>query len=349
MKLRYGPISVGLLLSACATPQFDAAPQTATAPWLLDDHRASIAEASCQEPASEFESEQFFYAADPVSPEDQSAFDDRLTGLSLVGIWSLTSGRDEFGGLSGLVVSESGDLMAVSDQGQFIILPTDRETGAPAESGRIAAMRGEDGVPLAGKTQGDAEGLAMRDGVAFVSFERDHRVSAFDLQGCRGAAREVILSRLNPIVAGVELPNNRGPEGLAIMRDGSMRVGIEARDTGNAVSGKLMTDGSLGDVIETSPPAFQLLTGIDHRDGLTAIVYRAYDPVRGNRISFTIDRAGTEVASGGLKPPEPVDNIEGIALGPLNDGKRRLWLISDDNFNPRQRTLLFAFELDATG
>lgn len=348
MKMRLGLISLGVLLSACATPPLDAAPQTPSAQWQFDDHRATIAEASCQEPASEFESEQFFYKAEPVSPDDQGVFDDRLSGLGLVGIWSLTSGRDEFGGLSGLVVSESGDLMAVSDQGQFIILPTDRETGAPAEFGRIAAMRGEDGAPLAGKTQGDAEGLAMRDGVAFVSFERDHRVSAFDLQGCRGAAREVVLTRLNPTVAGVELPNNRGPEGLAIMRDGTIRVGIEARDTSSAVSGKLMTDGSLGEVIETSPPAFQLLTGIEHRDGLTAIVYRAYDPVRGNRISFTVDRAGARVASGSLKPPEPVDNIEGIALGPLKDGKRRLWLISDDNFNPRQRTLLFAFELEAT-
>ena len=349
MMLRHGWIGLSVLLSACATPPLDAAPPTTALPWLFENNRAAITEASCQEPASEFESEQFYYKAEPVSPENQSDFDGRLNGLSLVGIWSLTSGRDEFGGLSGLVVSDSGDLMAVSDQGQFIVLPTDRTTGAPAEFGRIAPMRGEDGALLAGKTQGDAEGLAMRDGVAFVSFERDHRVSAFDLQNCRGAAREVVISRLKPNVAGVELPNNRGPEGLALMHDGSLRVGIEARETGSAVSGTLTTDGALVEVIETSPPAFQLLTGIDHRDGLTAIVYRAYDPVRGNRISFTVERGAARIASGSLKPPEPVDNIEGIALGPLKERKRRLWLISDDNFNPRQRTLLFAFELDATG
>lgn len=348
MKTWHGLSVLAVFLSACATPTLEAAPPPGTAIWQFDDHRAAIAEASCQDEASEFESEQFIYKAEPVSPNDQAAFEGRLSGMDLVGIWSLTSGRDEFGGLSGLVTSESGDLMAVSDQGQFIVLPTDRETGAPAEFGRIAPMRGEDGEPLAGKTQGDAEGLAMRDGVAFVSFERDHRVSAFDLQGCRGAAREVVLSRLNPALAGIELPNNRGPEGLALMRDGTLRVGIEARDTSAAVSGTLTMDGALTDIVETNPPAFQLLTGIDHRDGLTAIVYRAYDPVRGNRISFTVDRGEAQIASGSLKPPEPVDNIEGIAIGPLKNGQRKLWLISDDNFNPRQRTLLFAFELAPT-
>ena len=351
MKVWHGVSGLAVLLSACATAPVDAEPQQPSEPsvaaaWTLGANRAAIAEASCPDPAEAHESEQFFYQAEPVTPSDQTAFDARLKGMDLVGIWALTSGREEFGGLSGLVASESGDLMAVSDIGYFVVLPMDRETGGPAEFGRIAVMRGADGEPLAGKSQGDAEGLAMQDGVALVSFERDHRVSAFDLQGCRGAAREVLQVQLNTTLGGIELPDNRGPEGLAILHDGTLRLGVEARDTGSAVTGIVMQDGSLGSVVETNPPAFQLLTGMDHRDGIAAIVYRAYYPVRGNRISFTVNRGEALVASGSLKPPEPVDNIEGIAIGPEKDGKRRLWLIADDNFNPRQRTLLFAFELE---
>src|SRR5690606_36800954 len=41
--------------------------------------------------------------------------------------------------------------------------------------------------------------------------------------------------------------------------------------------------------------------------------------------------------------PQIVDNYEGIALRHLN-GKRMIYLISDNNFNFRQRNLLLAFE-----
>ncbi len=41
-----------------------------------------------------------------------------------------------------------------------------------------------------------------------------------------------------------------------------------------------------------------------------------------------------------------LDNIEGITLGPiLSNGNRSLILVSDNNFNPNQRTLFIAFEL----
>lgn len=45
----------------------------------------------------------------------------------------------------------------------------------------------------------------------------------------------------------------------------------------------------------------------------------------------------------------PLDNLEGMALGPkLPDGSQSLLLISDDNFNPLQRTQLLLFRLRQT-
>jgi hypothetical protein len=42
----------------------------------------------------------------------------------------------------------------------------------------------------------------------------------------------------------------------------------------------------------------------------------------------------------------PLDNIEGITLGPrLPDGHQSLVLVSDDNFSPRQITQFVAFAL----
>ena len=43
---------------------------------------------------------------------------------------------------------------------------------------------------------------------------------------------------------------------------------------------------------------------------------------------------------------DPLDNIEGITLGPkLSDGRRSLLLVSDDNFSPQQITQFLAFAL----
>jgi hypothetical protein len=43
----------------------------------------------------------------------------------------------------------------------------------------------------------------------------------------------------------------------------------------------------------------------------------------------------------------PLDNFEGLAFGPrLPDGRRTLLAVSDDNFNPWQKTLFLAFALD---
>ena len=45
-----------------------------------------------------------------------------------------------------------------------------------------------------------------------------------------------------------------------------------------------------------------------------------------------------------LSLPSTVDNFEGIAAAPHGDGVR-LYILSDDNSNAAQRTLLLAFDV----
>ena len=42
---------------------------------------------------------------------------------------------------------------------------------------------------------------------------------------------------------------------------------------------------------------------------------------------------------------QTVDNMEGIAVRTAADGRTLVYVVSDDNFNPLQRTLLLMFEL----
>src|SRR5690606_2935132 len=53
---------------------------------------------------------------------------------------------------------------------------------------------------------------------------------------------------------------------------------------------------------------------------------------------------GAEVAR--IEPPLTVENYEGIATRRAADGTDLVYLVSDDNFNPLQRTLLMMFALE---
>jgi hypothetical protein len=46
-------------------------------------------------------------------------------------------------------------------------------------------------------------------------------------------------------------------------------------------------------------------------------------------------------------PLGPLDNLEAVAVQPLPGGKRQLWLMTDDNFQPPMRTLLIALDWPA--
>ncbi len=47
-----------------------------------------------------------------------------------------------------------------------------------------------------------------------------------------------------------------------------------------------------------------------------------------------------------LRPPLTVDNLEGVAARRGAAGETLIYLVSDNNFNPFQRTLLLLFALE---
>jgi hypothetical protein len=53
---------------------------------------------------------------------------------------------------------------------------------------------------------------------------------------------------------------------------------------------------------------------------------------------------GREIAE--IRLPHAVDNMEGVAARRGADGETLIYLISDDNFNALQRTLLLMFALE---
>ncbi|MEO1554631.1 MAG: esterase-like activity of phytase family protein, partial [Pseudomonadota bacterium] len=280
----------------------------------------------------------------PAERGTENARETQLTGLALSGAWQLESDNSEFGGLSGLDELPSGDLLAVTDDGKFVWIGIDADARVPNGTGAMEFMRDRQGKIYPNKRSADAEDLVVRDGLAFVSFEQEHRIFAYNLATCGAAARAAMVVKLNKVVDQRVLENNRGAESLSFSGD-TLKVGFEARSKGGSPVGTVRVDGGLADLERTKQPFEYLLTAMDAAENLTASVFRAYDPIRGSRGIIKITRAGEEVASARLRSPLPVDNFESVAIGTSPEGGTRIWLISDDNFSNDQRTLLLALDL----
>ena len=242
-------------------------------------------------------------------------------------------------GLSDLVITGADRLTAIGDEGVVFEarLQLDghgRLTGLT--DARLAPLTGPDGKPLVDKADADAEGVALlSNGDRLVSFERRHRVWLYPASG--GAPRAVPSPE-------VGFPNNGGMEALAadpsVGPDAYVVGGEESGDTWNC---RVSAPCVKGPAIRKSPD-FGLVAITRLPDLRTAVMLRAWDPLRGSRITLRILKGETVVDELSLARPMTVDNFEGLAAVPLSNGGLRFYILSDDNASPGQRTLLLAFD-----
>lgn len=275
---------------------------------------------------------------------DADAREKHLIGLELAGAWHLKSENSEFGGLSGLDVLPSGSLLLITDDGKFVWIGIDQATGTPDGFASMAYMRDLDGDIFPHKRAADSEGLSLKDGLAFVSFEQNHRIFAYDLEACGAAAHGALVARLDGVIDGQILDTNRGAEALTFLGD-ALTYGVETRDVAGSPIGTLRQDGVATDVYRTEQPLLFLLTGMDREEQLNATLFRAYDPVRGARGLLKVESPAGLIAEAQLRRPLPTDNFEGVAIGSNPSGGVRIWIVSDNNFSRDQRTLLLALDL----
>ena len=260
-----------------------------------------------------------------------------------------------FVGISGLEVLDSGRVIAISDEADWIEAQLQFDDGGYLSgftNVRAALMRDERGRVLATKREADSEGLAqLPDGRFAVSFERTHLIRIYDLNrdGPFGSAE------LGPRLDGVaRLPANASFEALAAFDD-AMLTAAEGGDQRLTPMWVVPLDAR-----ESVPPRFSYplrdgfsITGMDRLpDGSFVALERFYAPVVGPRARIT--RFAAPSGEGGpvepevlalLEPPFPLDNFEGISAVRTAEGAIRIYIVSDNNKSPRQRTLLLAFDL----
>ncbi len=233
-----------------------------------------------------------------------------------------------------LSISDAGDLV----RGQLVLSRSGRLVGVTSLAWRRLTLA--EGTPIADKVDGDAEGLAVSDtGDLLVSFERNHRIWNYG-SAVAPANRPTPVRHPDVVFA----PND-GMEGLSA-RSGGWRVAGE--------SGGVWDCTPAACAVVTPVPQDALddgayrITGMDRDpsgDGFL-VVQRSYRPPLDARAQVRRMAAdgtlGTVLIE--LKLPGTTDNFEGIAVVAQNGGTR-LYILSDDNNNPLQKTLLLAFDL----
>lgn len=267
-----------------------------------------------------------------------------LDGLTLRGTMVLTADHAEFGGFSGLEI-DNGHMVAVTDRGWWLLADLDDgPDGLRPVAAGIAAMRDPDDRAYGGK-EGDAEALTTREGRRVVAFERDHRLMVQQSDGKLGEA--IRDDRFEA------MPGNGGIEALATTPGGAiLMIGEEAGDAGHPM---FLLRGQGGIEARTLPKTERHeVTGADlGPDGRLYLVLRDYSVLSGVSIRihrYDLDGDGWPVVAsravlGAFESESGIDNMEGIALWRDGAGRTRLTLISDDNFNAVQRTLLMDFEV----
>lgn len=285
----------------------------------------------------------------PLDPADRGRT--RVGGLTYLGGWVLRSQDRRFGGISSMSFQD-GALVALSDGGILF---------------RLTLARGT--VAL-----GDIRELPDGPGSRLSKIDRDSESSAFDPASGRtwvGFETSNAIWRYAPGFAAAEAhaqpkemskwPPNLGAEALARLRDGRFLIFAETGATRHDGANPALLyagDPTAPGAVPLrfgyrAPKGFAITDATELPDGRVLVLHRRVSLMNGIDAALTVfdPRAiapgavisGREIAR--LTSPVTVDNMEALAVT-QEGGRIVVWIASDDNYSPIQRTLLLRFALD---
>ncbi|HVR66501.1 MAG TPA: esterase-like activity of phytase family protein [Verrucomicrobiae bacterium] len=284
----------------------------------------------------------------PLNPADVQQT--QVDSLQFVAGFELTSPASEWGGYSGMVMSDDGSsIVAVSDVGHWLRLELTHDVDGKLSgvgAARTEPLQDEAGQPVAGKEWSDAEAVAAVSGGSYiVAFERNHRLWRYaSVDGIPGGVATAVAAP-SEISA---LPENSGVEALLADDSGALTLVAESGAAGVSHGWRQQGPDWQEFQIERSD-GFEPTDLADAGKGKLALLERRYTEQDGSaaRISLLpgIPTDGPQAAYtlAVLRLPLSVDNFECIATRPAPAGGRFIYLMSDNNQNPQQRTLLLQF------
>lgn len=291
----------------------------------------------------------------------------RFGSLEYRGAVVLTSSHGKFGGFSGMWLDATGKhLIALSDRGEWLTAEViyDEDRPAGLTDGDIEPVLGPSGIPLSRTRQGDDESLSLKDGTAVIGIEQTQQIMRFDfgredlvtaLPKTRGALIDVPKEVRNALFAASA---NEGFEAVVLL-DGKpggklLAFGEHSLDEAGNLRAWIIEDGKATSfAVKALPGDFSITDAAALPNGQLLLLERHFSFSRGlfirlRKLSLADMRAGAVVDGpvlfeGGYS--QEIDNFEAMAVHVAADGATVVTLLSDDNFNPMQRTILAQFTL----
>jgi len=302
-------------------------------------------------------------SATPVALNPEDADETHVGKLIYRGGLKLTSPNKHFGGLSGILVSDDGErFVAVSDKGFWVTgeLTYDQGRLSGVQNVELAPLLDPNGTPVIGKLMADAEAITgtlstdpESTSTLQVSFERQHRVWSYPFASDGFDARPTATSM--PEDLATAKPNGGLESILEISSDQSALVAItESTVDGDGNLKGWIVAGAETHAISLKPNGPFSPTDLAQLPGGDLLVLeRRFSPLTGVGMGLRRIPAASLKGSDALDGPQiihlgvpyTVDNMEGLSIRTDQDGRTLLYIVSDDNFNPLQRTLLMMFEL----
>ena len=292
-------------------------------------------------------------AAQQLQLDRTNAANATVGQLSFLGAVVVPPGPDRLGGLSAISLDKDGKtLTALSDSGRVfqgqLRWADGHLVGVSFDHGR--RLLDEDGKPVRTRARYDSEALtALQGGGWLLGFERDHRIERY----ASWTTAPVPLAA--PPGLG-DLPRNEGLEALTQLEDGSIFTIAEAAGPDGAHQAWLYKEWAWQGMTYQSTPGLKPVDLVLLPGGDAAVLERGFNLFHGFRTRIAriarhdmIPGAALAAATlAQLENPLLTENFEGMAV--LNDPDRGVvtfLIVSDNNFNAAQQTILAAFELNS--
>ena len=284
------------------------------------------------------------FTAVPLNPRDPGQR--RVGGLVFLAGWAIASDNPRFGSISAMHV-ENGQVLALSDAGSVFRFALPGHGPARVAIDPLAQGPG----PATRKTNRDTEALLIRDGELLVAYERHNMIWRYRLPdlAALSAARPAVMRRWR---------GNAGAEAMARLADGRYLVFSEGRADGDTsvialFAGDPSRPGTRAKTLTYRRlEGFRVTDAAALPDGRVLTLNRRFGYLEGiSAIVALIDAQGLRPGAtlvprvvAELSAPLTVDNMEALSVT-REGGRTIVWLASDDNFFPLQRTLLLKFAL----
>jgi hypothetical protein len=301
----------------------------------------------------------------PVSVKLISSFkvggkDSRTEPVEFVGGMLMSTPEPLFGAISSIRFRPDGhSFLAVLDTGHWLtgkVLRNASGVLSGLTDVRIAPMLDASGQEPRRKVEMDAEGLALRGGKVFVSYEQRHRIEVYPDPGFETSKP---VGRLPHLIPNGELRANGGLEALALSPAGSPLKGAmvvvaeKSVDRNGNLFGAILEGPLKGSFSVVHDASFDVTDGaflpggdlllLERRFNLAEGVGMRIRRIRGGDIKPGAIVNGEIILNAGMS--DQIDNMEGMDVITGPDVSTRIILVSDDNHSFLQRNLMLEFKL----